>query len=205
MEKLTPFTPISEDLSVQAEAKISGTILHARYLVKGPGIKNLLLPKPAKSEKPGKTTSSSRPERRDELWKTTCFELFLSLPGQSDYYELNFSPSENWNSYHFKSYREGMKTESRIEATEFRQEFKGDLYEFQSFVDLSALLPSSSPAPSLVTSFDTSLTAVIQNNENQISYWALKHTRDQADFHARESFVLKIHGPSAFKDKDNQS
>jgi hypothetical protein len=194
MEKLTPFTPISEDLSIQAEATISGAILHARYLVKGRGIKSLHLPNLATSAKLAKSTDSPRPERRDELWKTTCFELFFSLPGQTDYYELNFSPSGNWNSYHFTSYREGMKMEPRIEAIEIRQELRQDLrqdlnddrYEFQSFVDLSALFPSPS--------FDISLAAVIQNNENQASYWALKHSKDQADFHARESFILKVQG-----------
>jgi hypothetical protein len=222
MEKLIPFSPTPDDLSVQAEIRIEGTELHARYVVSGSGIKNLHAPKQTSSsfEGPGNRPEKSiRPQRADELWKTTCFELFLSVSGQGDYYELNFSPSGNWNAYHFDSYREGMKRESRIETTEIKQELKSDRYELQSFVDLSALLSdlkSQLGTPSL--SFDASMTAVIQNNRHsnrlgnplsnhfgdhlsnhqdndaQISYWALQHARPEADFHWRESFTLKFRG-----------
>ena len=34
--------------------------------------------------------------RADELWRTTCFELFLRPDGGRGYVELNLSPSERW-------------------------------------------------------------------------------------------------------------
>ena len=34
--------------------------------------------------------------RADELWKTTCFELFLRPGGGASYCEFNLSPSERW-------------------------------------------------------------------------------------------------------------
>src|SRR5690349_14172779 len=46
--------------------------------------------------------------RADELWQTTCFELFLKPAGGSGYVELNLSPSERWNAYDFEAYRWGM-------------------------------------------------------------------------------------------------
>ncbi len=49
------------------------------------------------------------PERRvDELWKSTCFELFLKPLDSSSYLELNFSPSSQWAAYEFAGYREGI-------------------------------------------------------------------------------------------------
>ena len=35
--------------------------------------------------------------RADELWQTTCFELFLKPEGGVPYVEVNLSPSERWN------------------------------------------------------------------------------------------------------------
>ena len=45
--------------------------------------------------------------RRDELWRTTCFEAFVGNP-EGGYLELNFSPSSAWAAYDFTAYREGM-------------------------------------------------------------------------------------------------
>jgi hypothetical protein len=42
--------------------------------------------------------------RGDELWKTTCFELFL-YDGGGRYREFNFSPSGQWAAYAFSGYR----------------------------------------------------------------------------------------------------
>ncbi|MDB6009361.1 MAG: hypothetical protein JWL65_1611, partial [Gammaproteobacteria bacterium] len=39
---------------------------------------------------------SQSPGRADGLWKHTCFEAFIAIPGMPGYYELNFSPSQEW-------------------------------------------------------------------------------------------------------------
>ena len=44
-------------------------------------------------------------ERKDELWKMTCFEMFLNPIGQKQYYEFNVSLEGAWNCYHFAGYR----------------------------------------------------------------------------------------------------
>lgn len=46
--------------------------------------------------------------RADDLWQTTCFELFLRQPESRGYTEFNLSPSERWNAYDFSGRREGM-------------------------------------------------------------------------------------------------
>ena len=43
-------------------------------------------------------------ERRDELWTSTCLELFLSSPTGKSYWEYNFSPSGDWNIYYLNDY-----------------------------------------------------------------------------------------------------
>ena len=46
--------------------------------------------------------------RFDNLWKTTCFEIFWSHDGSS-YREFNLSPSGRWACYDFDGFREGMR------------------------------------------------------------------------------------------------
>jgi hypothetical protein len=45
--------------------------------------------------------------RGDDLWQTTCFELFLKESDGAGYREFNFSPSERWAAYRFEGYRSG--------------------------------------------------------------------------------------------------
>src|SRR5688500_9701615 len=49
----------------------------------------------------------SEPERREELWQTTCFETFLRAHGEEGYREWNFAPSGQWAAYDFTAHREG--------------------------------------------------------------------------------------------------
>src|ERR1043165_8627825 len=45
--------------------------------------------------------------RADELWRHTCFEIFLKPPTGDAYVELNFSPSTQWAAYSFREQRKG--------------------------------------------------------------------------------------------------
>jgi len=45
----------------------------------------------------------SKPNRIDNLWKTTCFELFTGRFEDENYLEYNFSPSRQWAAYQFAS------------------------------------------------------------------------------------------------------
>src|SRR5690349_1737431 len=49
------------------------------------------------------------PSRRaDELWRNTCFEMFVKAENREGYCEFNFSPSSEWAAYGFTGYRVGM-------------------------------------------------------------------------------------------------
>ena len=49
------------------------------------------------------------PTRKNNLWKSTCFEFFLAVRDMLPYWEFNLSASGDWNVYHFQDYRAGMK------------------------------------------------------------------------------------------------
>jgi hypothetical protein len=138
---------------------------------------------------PSRELGVERPMRRDELWRATCFEVFLTA-GASDYVEVNLSPSGAWNVYRFDRYREGMRPAEllnppRIEAseTEARRRLAASL-------DLTLLFPEVPGALSL----RAGLCAVIESSKSEgpLSYWALRHAVGKPDFHHPDSFVLEL-------------
>lgn len=122
--------------------------------------------------------------RADGLWQTTCFELFLQAPGEAGYIELNLSPSERWNAYDFSGYREGM-SERRVPHEPSCTMRKGEaLAIFDAAVPSAALPPPPPTAP-----WRLNMTAVIEEEGGQKSYWALAHPDGPPDFHDPACFV----------------
>jgi hypothetical protein len=119
------------------------------------------------------------------LWQTTCFEFFLGVTGDDRYWEFNLSPSGNWNVYRFTGYRRGMENETAFSSLPFTTQAQPKLYQLQISIDLSQIIPPEEP-------LDLSITAVIEDKEARISYWALSHRSTQADFHQRDSFILDL-------------
>src|SRR6202007_955064 len=52
---------------------------------------------------------TAAPARADELWRHTCFEAFVRVASDAEYYEFNFAPSTQWAAYHFSGYRAGLR------------------------------------------------------------------------------------------------
>lgn len=115
-------------------------------------------------------------ERKDELWKSTCLELFVSSPGDTSYLEINLSPSGAWNSYSFSSYRKGMKTELHTELVEFRIESLG-------------VIAASFRIPRLPDPVLLGPAAILSDNDGSLRYFSTKHG-ETPDFHDREHHVL---------------
>ena len=118
--------------------------------------------------------------RADNLWKTTCFEIFM-MPkdGTPSYSEFNLSPSERWAAYDFCNYREGMS------EREFPREPDGTMRVGQAIAIFDASLPRAQmpEAPCSI-----GLTAVIEEEGGVKSYWAISHHKEQPDFHDPQSF-----------------
>lgn len=117
----------------------------------------------------------------DELWKTTCFELFLN-DGEGRYRELNFSPGGQWALYSFAGYRHRAGEAQMRDFPEIRHE-KGDNVFVQTvFVDAAILRGAQSAA----------LAAVLEEEGGRPSYWALVHNGLRPDFHDPFGFRVPL-------------
>ncbi len=122
-------------------------------------------------------------DRKDELWKKTCFEAFIS-DGVA-YYEFNFSPSTQWAAYRFDDYRAGLERPeiTTPEITTARTAHRFDLYA-EILID-ALQLPGPPPRR-------LGLSAVIRDHDGGTSYWALSHGAGAPDFHRASCFALQI-------------
>ena len=119
----------------------------------------------------------------DELWRHTCCEAFVGVPGEAAYLEFNFSPSGQWAVYAFGDYRR------RIEAYVPAATPVIDVRNLPDRLELDAHLPPAllPPAP-----LQLGLTAVVEGTDGSLAYWALAHPADRPDFHLRDGFVLTL-------------
>lgn len=169
---LLPHSAAGPVRSIEVDVRrVAPAGLTLRYRVAG-AIDALLLSEPAP------------PIRIDELWRHTCLEAFLQLPG--GYCEFNLSPSSQWAAYSFTGYRSGMAVLD-IPAPAIRTEVAEDELVLQASIDLSGLDVSHAEA-----SWQLGLAAVIEQKDGELSYWALKHPGAQPDFHHRDCFQLEL-------------
>ncbi|AFZ00040.1 DOMON-like domain-containing protein [Calothrix sp. PCC 6303] len=125
------------------------------------------------------------PIRQNELWEETCFELFLGIKDSPGYWEFNLSPNGNWNIYRFDDYRQGMREENTIKFLPFRFDQKADTLLLTLEFDLESLI-------SINDLLDVSITSVIKFKDETLSYWAISHSAQVADFHQRDSFAIQL-------------
>jgi hypothetical protein len=171
----TAHASAAASLHVSADATVSNGILHLKYEVQA-GKSKVVWPLATES-----VQRLGASHRRDELWKSTCLEAFLLKPDGS-YHEINLAPEGAWNVYSFNSYREGMRTESSVtEVFDFNSTFG----QLSAKLDLSALLKSP-------LNFRLGLTAVIETEGGERSYWSLKHSSEKPDFHDSRGHILEM-------------
>lgn len=125
------------------------------------------------------------PAAADDLWKHTCFEVFVGVPGEAPYREFNFSPSGQWAAYAFSACRvRDPASDPRITPQiVFQQEADG--------LGLDVVLPPSAlPACEPGTSLPVGVSAVIETADGGLAYWALHHPAPVPDFHQRAGFAM---------------
>lgn len=125
-------------------------------------------------------------QRRDGLWQTTCFELFVQ-GADAGYREFNFSSSGAWAAYRFTGYREGMMPLDML-APAIALEQSGERLALTVTLDASALPPMP---------WKIGLSAVIEETSGTKSYWALAHPPGKPDFHHPACFALQLPYPEA--------
>lgn len=133
---------------------------------------------------------SHPPRRADELWRHTCFEAFIKAGKDAGYHELNLAPSGDWACYRFDAYRGGMVDAPVAHAPrlDLRQEARQLIVEARlNLNDLSAGLGDADLC--------LGLSAVIETEDGDISFWALAHPPGRPDFHHADGFALLLAKP----------
>ncbi len=138
-----------------------------------------------------------QPSRRaDGLWQHTCFEVFIRHEGEPGYYEFNFAPSGAWAAYAFSRYRDGaplaQAVDPRIAVRRAEQQL-----ELDALIRLECL-----PLAPLCARLQLALSAVIEDKQGVLSYWALTHPPGRPDFHHPDAFVLELERPEATRVSD---
>jgi hypothetical protein len=154
----------------------SGSLL-LQYELRGK-LAQILLPEPA-----------AAPSRRPDLWQSTCFEFFVAVKDSPHYWEVNLSPSGDWNVYAFAGYRAGMQEEPAFAALPFAVRRSPEGVQLAIAFALETIVSADQPVSLAVS-------AVIKDRNGRSSYWALTHCGPKPDFHLREGFVLTLPGHS---------
>ena len=172
---LIPFPdPNIPDITIQGKILRQNNLITIHYALRG-SLENIFLPSP-----------SVNPTRKEELWKTTCFEFFVAAKDSPEYWEFNLSPSGDWNVYRMDAYRRiGFREETLIQRLQFETQKDKNGFLLTADVELNSMIR-------VEQILEVGITAVIQTRERSESYWALVHPAPEADFHLRESFILAM-------------
>lgn len=119
--------------------------------------------------------------RGNDLWKMTCFELFL-YDGEGRYREFNFSPSGQWAAYAFTGYRSGRENFEPLRDPEISSATGESVFMMTIFINARELKGAQSAA----------LSAVVFEEGGRPSYWAMVHNKMEPDFHDPACFRIVL-------------
>jgi hypothetical protein len=138
----------------------------------------------------------------DPLWQHTCFEAFLSVPGEESYREYNFSPAGLWAASRFLRYREieegapplaidGGRSAAVSEKPPYHcVPLAIDSSQSDDRLTLSVDLPAALlPSGTLLR---VGLSAVIEHADGHLDYWAVRHPAEKPDFHHQDGWILQL-------------
>jgi hypothetical protein len=111
-------------------------------------------------------------QRTDNLWQTTCFEIFWQPIGGTYYREFNLSPSGRWAAYDFDGFREGMR-DAPVDAIAV------SCSHTESELVLKARIAADLPAPAQVA-----LNAIVDHGDGNLQFWALAFPPGKPEFHS---------------------
>ena len=129
--------------------------------------------------------AAAAPRRRDRLWEETCFELFLGAADSDAYWELNLSPSGDWNVYRFDRYREGMREETDIASLPFDVRRDPEALLLAAEIGIGKIVPEGKDLA-------VGVAVVIGTIDGEKSHWAPVHPASRPDFHRRDGFALTL-------------
>jgi hypothetical protein len=119
----------------------------------------------------------------DGLWRHTCMELFVGLVPAGPYLEFNLAATGQWAAYRFSGYRSGMAPLTGIRAPRIELRTQSDRLLLSADVELPR---------DLTGDLRLGITAVVEDAQGQLGYWALRHAGERPDFHHPDSFGFEI-------------
>src|SRR5262245_42796001 len=183
-----PETPIAVARSVSVRLKRnSDGSLDVSYAIEG-DLRGLRVP-PARA--PAET--GREPSVALRLWEHTCCEMFIARTGLPGYHELNFSPSGEWAVYAFERYRE-RRPLSLADAPELDPRIAVRSPPSKLAIEARIRLDRLSPVSAAATP-PVALTAVLEETDGSLSYWALRHPSGRPDFHHADGYRLILPAP----------
>jgi hypothetical protein len=168
----TPATAVSAIEVHVARAAPGNLLLH--YFITGRA--GLLVP--------GYPSPATR-RRADDLWQHTCFEAFVKPQGGEAYWEFNLAPTWDWQVYALTGYRTGRHPAADIAVPTVDARYARDSWDLRVHWELAAAIPNDRP-------WQIGVSAVIQDTNGVLSYWALKHAPGKPDFHHPDAFALTV-------------
>ncbi len=169
--QLKPFNE-NKKYSVNCDLKHLDHGIEVTFVVHG-DLENLYVP-----------AKNSKPKRLDDLWKTTCFETFVKPKMAQNYYEVNASPSGDWNLYQFSDYHKDMAEASSVKDFKIQSILEKNSLTCSYFINLKEIsLPNKN--------LDIGLSCILQTKAGELSYWAVNHQKqkDKPDFHLAANFI----------------
>ena len=134
--------------------------------------------------------SPCQPAPAEGLWQHSCCEAFVAaLEQETAYHEFNFSPSGQWVHYAFgaERVRDPMaRTGHAPPHISVGTQPQG--WRITASLALDALPPSQQ-------GWTLGLSAVLERDDGQLSYWALAHPRAAPDFHHPGGRCLRLPPP----------
>jgi hypothetical protein len=125
-----------------------------------------------------------------ELWRHTCFEIFVAADPLKEYYEFNFAPSREWRQYAFRGYRALVSSNNVLSQPIIAVNIGQEWVELEATIALIDLFGGDLRLPLFL-----GLSAVIESADGSLSYWALHHPAGKPDFHHPDAFALRLDAP----------
>lgn len=179
MIRLRPFQDNAEKIKIESRCEVMGGILTLVFSIED--LQRLIqdfYPIETHTEKIGIIYPA------ENLWQTTCFEIFLKNKQFPSYYEFNFNSSGDWNLFYFSNYRERVKNFSHSVKIKMSTQMINDKIQLRYILDLKELAHLKFPC-------QANLASVIRE-KSKISYWSQKHNKKTPDFHDPENFSLQL-------------
>lgn len=110
--------------------------------------------------------------REDNLWKTTCFEIFWQPKGGAYYREFNLSPSSKWACYDFDGFRDGMR-DAPVDAITLSCSHSDN-----------ELILKANIAAEIADPAKVALNAIVEDHAGNIQFWALSFAPGKPEFHS---------------------